>query len=72
MPLESSVLEKINQRVFRDYPEMHGARPAVSASGSQYTLVYKAKVQTPAGTMARVVRVTADEHGRIIKLSTSK
>jgi hypothetical protein len=72
MPLDSSTLEKIGQRVFRDYPEMRGARPSVSSAGPPYTLVYKAKVRTPAGEMSRIVRVTADEHGRVIKISTSK
>jgi hypothetical protein len=72
MSLDGAVLEKINQRVFREYPEMRGARPAVSSAGPHYLLVYKAKVQTPAGEMSRVVRVTADERGRVVRISTSK
>jgi hypothetical protein len=72
MALDSSAVEKINQRVYREYPEMRGARPSVSSAGKGYSLVYKATVQTPAGPMARVVRALTDEHGKVTRLSTSK
>ena len=72
MALDSSEMEKINQRVYREYPEMRGVRPAVTAGGGHHTLVYKAMIQTPAGPMQRVVRVVADDNGRIERLSTSK
>ncbi len=72
MSIESSAVEKINQRVIREYPEMRGVRPSVSSEGKRVTLIYKTKVQTPAGTMSRVVRVVADENGRIARISTSK
>jgi hypothetical protein len=72
MALDSSTVEKISQRVYREYPEMRGARPSVASSGKGYTLVYKATAQTPAGPLARVVRVLADERGKVTRLSTSK
>jgi hypothetical protein len=72
MPIESSTVEKINQRVYREYPEMRGARPSITPSGKGYTLVYKATAHTPAGPIARVVRVIADERGKVSRLSTSK
>lgn len=72
MTIDSSVLEKINQRVYREYPEMSESRPSVSSSGDRYTITYKGSVQTPAGKMSRVVRVIADGKGRVLKLSTSK
>jgi hypothetical protein len=72
MSIDSSAVEKINQRVIREYPEMRGERPSVSSDGNRVTLVYKAKVQTPAGPMSRVVRVVADENGRVMRISTSK
>ena len=72
MTIEHSAVEKITQRVYRDYPEMRGARPSVTPGGKHNTLVYKARVQTPAGPMARIVRVVADENGRIVRISTSK
>jgi hypothetical protein len=72
MTIEHSVVEKINQRVYHDYPEMAGSRPSVNQDGKRCTLVYKAKVQTPAGSMSRVVRVIADENGKVVRISTSK
>ena len=72
MPIDNGCVEKINQRVYREYPEMRGTRPSVSQDGDRCTLVYKARVQTPAGPMARVVRVAADLSGRVVKISTSK
>jgi hypothetical protein len=70
--MDSATVEKINQRVYRQYPEMRGVRASVTGSGEHYTLVYRGKVQTPAGAMARVVRVVVDEKGRVLKMSTSK
>ncbi len=72
MAIDSSTLEKINQRVVREYSEMRGARPSITPAGKGYTLVYKSTVQTPAGPMARVVRVVTDERGKVTRLSTSK
>jgi hypothetical protein len=72
MALDSAEMEKINQKVYREYPEMHGVRPAVTTSGGRHTLVYKTMVLTPAGPMQRVVRAVADDKGHIERLSTSK
>ncbi len=72
MSIESSAVEKISQRVFREYPEMRGVRPSITSGEKRCTLIYKARVQTPAGPMARVVRVVADENGRVVRISTSK
>jgi hypothetical protein len=72
MGLDADAIEKINQRVYREYPELSGARPGVAESGGRYTLTYKGTVDTPAGRMARIVRVSADETGRVTRISTSK
>ncbi|MBN2085563.1 MAG: hypothetical protein JW748_10105 [Anaerolineales bacterium] len=72
MSIENSAVEKISQRVYREYPEMRGTRPSITSGDKRCTLVYKARVQTPAGTMSRVVRVVTDENGRVAKISTSK
>jgi hypothetical protein len=72
MALSSSVVETITQRVAKDYPEMRGVRPAITADGDRYSLVYKTVVATPAGKLPRVVRVVADEKGRVLRMSTSK
>ena len=72
MGLDAVALEKIHQRVCREYPEMQGVRPTAAESGGRYTLTYKGAVETPAGKMARIVRVSADENGRVLRISTSK
>jgi len=72
MPIDNSAVEKINQRVYREYPEMRGTRPSVTQGDNRCTLVYKARVQTPAGALSRVVRVVTDENGRAVRISTSK
>jgi hypothetical protein len=51
---------------------MRGVRPSITSGDKRCTLIYKARVQTPAGPMARVVRVVADENGRVVRISTSK
>lgn len=72
MSLEHSAIEKITQRVCREYPEMRGVHPSVAESNVRYTLTYKTTAQTPAGPMSRVVRVVTDENGKVLRLSTSK
>jgi hypothetical protein len=72
MSLPSSIVDVISQRVASEYPEMRGIRPAVSAEGGRYSLVYKTAVSTPAGKLSRIVRVVADEKGKVLRMSTSK
>jgi|WetSurMetagenome_2_1015567.scaffolds.fasta_scaffold1162514_1 hypothetical protein len=72
MGLASNIVETINQRVIREYPEMRGCRPSITSEKERYTLLYRSRVSTPAGDLARVVRVVADERGHILRMSTSK
>jgi hypothetical protein len=72
MPLSKEAVEKINQRVNKEYPETTGCRPVISAEGNRFSLVYRVRVATPAGGMTRIIRVVADESGRVLRLSTSK
>jgi len=77
MALSSAIVERINARVYREYPELRGVAPTVgSQSGggrTQYALTYRGKVRTQSGaTLPRQVRVVADERGQILKISTSK
>jgi hypothetical protein len=56
---------------------MEGVSPTVrretQAPQEQYTLTYKGKVALPGGRqLNRIVRATADPHGRIVRLSTSR
>jgi hypothetical protein len=76
--MDKSTISKLTNQVIRKFPEMEGVRPSVkrksgSGNGAQYELTFKSSAQLPGGkTMRRVVRVIADEKGRILRMSTSK
>ena len=77
--VKDSAIAKIRREVSREFSEMKGVRPAVKRQGSgrngdeHYVLTFKGKADLPGGRkISRVVRVVADERGRIIKMSTSK
>jgi hypothetical protein len=72
MALASNVVETIHQRVIREYPEMRGVRPTITAEGNRFSLVFRGRVSTPAGELVRIVRVVADEKGHVLRMSTSK
>jgi hypothetical protein len=88
MSLNTSQLDAITRQVYRQFPELKGERPSVqrqaiepeakskrlgAAAKERYVLTYKGSRRTPDGrTLVRIVRATADERGRILKISTSK
>ena len=66
-------------RLAKRFPEMEGIRPSVkrhpkSTNGNpQYLLTYKGKAAIPGGRkINRIVRVTATDRGKIVRMSTSK
>lgn len=78
MTVKKSVRNRISREVSSSFPEMKGVKPSVSSQGErggreQYLLVYKGTAELPNGkTMPRVVRVVADEKGKILRMSTSR
>ncbi len=82
MSLTTAQIESIAQQVRRQFPEIQDARPAVQSqpgatsieSGAdRFVLTFKARGQGPGGkSIPRIVRVVADERGKIIKISTSR
>ena len=77
MALSSSALHSITEHVCRRFPEVKGSRPKVSAqekSGEeQYLLVFSSTASTADGhAIHRKVRVVADRHGKILKMTTTK
>jgi hypothetical protein len=77
--VDKSLVEKISKQVARKFPEVSGVRPAIQKQRSpggdveQYLLTYKAQSCLPDGRkISRIVRVVADERGRVLKMSTSK
>ena len=88
MSLTTSQLDAIARQVYRQFPEVRGERPAVQrqampdaaktgrqadAAKDRYVVTFKSGRKTADGrTLVRIVRATADERGRILKISTSK
>jgi hypothetical protein len=83
MALTSSQLNSIAEQVYRKFPELKGARPQVQSrnapgakspeAAANYLLTFKGSGQTAGRQMIqRVVRVTADARGNVIKISTSR
>ena len=77
--MDREAIDKVNRHVSKQFPEMRSTRPTVrvessSRNGKQkFALTYKGKADLPNGrTISRVVRVVADENGKVIKMSTSK
>ncbi len=83
MPLNSTQIEAIARQVYQKFPELKGVSPMVlgqSVPGAKspggddrYVVTFKgtAKGKEP-HNIIRVVRVTADNRGRVIKMSTSR
>ncbi len=76
--MDQATIKKLTRAVGKKFPEMDRVRPSVSKQASregnvQFLLTYKGKAELPGGRkISRIVRVVADERGRIIKMSTSK
>ena len=65
---------KVNQSVYRQFPELAGKQPSItSRPDGVFLLSYRGSVTLENGRkLERVVRVVASETGRIKKLTTSR
>ncbi len=76
--MDQATIKKLTRTVSKKFPEMNSVRPSVREQANtkgnvQFLLTYKGKAELPGGRkISRIVRVVADERGRIIKMSTSK
>ena len=76
--MEKDSIAKVTRQVIRTFPEMDGVSPSVrgqseSPDAAQFVLTYKGKAPLPGGkTLTRIVRVVADDRGRILRISTSR
>jgi hypothetical protein len=71
--MNNQILESICAEVYRQFPEFKGVRPKESDyENNLVLLVFNTKVKTDNGAvLSRMVRVVADQQGKIIKCSTS-
>jgi len=75
--MEKVTIQKVSRQVLRTFPEMDGVVPTVRSQpggdAGQYLLTYKGKAALPGGkSLTRIVRVVADDHGRILRISPSR
>jgi hypothetical protein len=72
-------MERVRQAVLEQCPELDGVEPTVSArtspasGGETFVLTFRQRVELEGGDyMTRIVRVTVDEQGQVIKLTASR
>jgi hypothetical protein len=79
--MDDKKLKSISSQVSRKFPEVAGTRPQVKRQSNQksksspatYLITYRGKSTTADGrSITRIVRVTASDAGKIIKMSTSR
>ncbi len=72
--MEEGAKSRVCSAVYRQFPEVRGSNPSVSSMpGEKFQLIFHGKAQTADGkSINRTVRVTADEKGKVLKMSTSR
>ncbi|MCW5876566.1 MAG: hypothetical protein KIS85_06750 [Anaerolineales bacterium] len=78
--MDAKTIQHISREVARRFPEVAGDTPRVTAQagakspgGATFLLTYKGDAGRAGGyTISRTVRVVADDHGRILKVTTSR
>lgn len=77
--MENNAVQKVNQEIYRRYPEFSGVRPDVQSAGSSgvdksdYLLTYKVQAVTANDRkITRILRVSVSAKGNIVKVSTSR
>ncbi len=72
--MDASAKNRVCSAVYLQFPEVRGANPSTSnLPGDKFQLIFHGKGQTANGkTINRIVRVTADEQGKILKMTTSR
>jgi len=76
--MKRETVTRITRQVVRTFPEMDGVTPTVRAQeagrgADVFLLTFKGRAALPGGkALSRIVRVVADDAGRIIRISTSR
>jgi len=83
MSLSSSQIDSISRQMYRQFPEIRDARPMIQNQAGaksagvggteQFVLTFRGSGQGPGGKVInRIVRVVADDRGKVLKVSTSR
>lgn len=72
--MHTQLISAICSQVYQQFPETKGCTPKVQeTSADQYLLIFKGSARTADGrSLARTVRVVANQNGKIIKMTTSR
>ena len=81
--VDAKYVARAKRAVRREFPEMAGAEPTVatrkghskspSGADTRYIMTFKKRVPLPGGkSIARTVRITMNQAGKIVKLTSSK
>ena len=81
MSLSASLVDSIARQMYGRFPEIRDVRPQVQTQAgaktpgesARFVLTFKGKGTGPGGkSIPRIVRVVADERGKVLKVSTSR
>ena len=72
--MDKEILEKVNANIYSQFPYLKNTLPQITKrEDGCFNLVYKAQVETESKfSLPVIVRVVADNLGKIKKLSTSR
>ena len=75
--MKRDLINAISQEVYRRFPDLAGVRPKVklqrSSPPQSFLLTFQSRASLPGGkSLPRLVRVVANEQGKILKISTSR
>ena len=68
-----SIVDRINNTIYKDYPFYKGVKPKVTEQSGGLLLVYQKEDKTEDGlSLPMILRVKADNEGRIKSVSGSR
>ena len=77
--MDLKIISLVCNQVYRQFPEVNGCQPRIQnqasdkQGNSNYVFIFRGKGITADGkSIPRVVRATIDEHGKILKMTTSR
>lgn len=71
--MEKETINTICRQIYRQFPEVNGAKPSVKPQGNNFLLVFHGTANMGEGRkIERTVRVVASASGKISKVTTSR
>jgi hypothetical protein len=81
--MDAKLLKSISSQVYRHFPEVKGSHPKIqlqsspqaksAMASSTYLITYRGSATAPNGkSIPRIVRVVANDQGKILKMTTSR